>query len=101
MSGGSMSRKYRKRSHKHTLTKHHRLPRSVGGTNHPDNISYVPCYHHEAWHTLFSNLDAPTICAIINQKWLDPNYEFVCRNKLTKEIVCVRRANTTGDLFAE
>lgn len=91
-----MSRKYRKRSHKHSLTKHHRLCRSCGGTNHPDNISYVPCYHHEAWHTLFSNLDAPTICAIINQKWLDPQYMFVCVDKSTMEVVCERRASAFG-----
>lgn len=33
----------------------------MGGRNHRGNISWVPCYLHEAWHILFRNLPAPEI----------------------------------------
>lgn len=70
-----------KQKHKHALTKHHRKPTSIGGENDKRNISYVPRNQHEAWHLIFTNLSATTICAIINEKWIDPDYEFICRKK--------------------
>lgn len=63
------------------LHKHHRKPRSIGGDNRKENISLVIPDQHSAWHYLFKNYDAPTIAAIINTTWLDPNYEFVCVKK--------------------
>ena len=66
---------------KHKLHKHHRKPTSIGGTDDPHNISFVPYNQHNAWHLLFSNMTAQTICAIINEKWLNPEYEFVCRRR--------------------
>lgn len=72
-------RKERRRRAKNAgLHKHHRLPTSIGGANEDSNISYVVASQHRAWHTLFSNHTAHTICSIVNEKWLDPSYRFVC-----------------------
>lgn len=61
------------------LTLHHRKPTSIGGSRHNKrNHSMLPSKQHQAWHTLFSNLSAETICALINEKYLDPDFKFVC-----------------------
>lgn len=61
---------------------HHRKPTSIGGSRHNKrNHSILPVKQHQAWHTLFSNLTAETICALINEKYLDPAYEFICVKK--------------------
>lgn len=66
------------------LSLHHRKPTSIGGSRHNKrNHSMLPIKQHEAWHTLFSNLKAETICALMNEKYLDPDYKFVC-NKVNK-----------------
>ena len=60
---------------------HHRKPRSLGGTSESRNMSEVPSNKHEAWHTLFYNLRPPDIAHLINQYYLDPDYEFVVRRR--------------------
>lgn len=68
-----------KRDYDHQLTLHHRKPTSIGGHRHAErNKSLVPRIQHQSWHILFSNHTAPTICAIIVEKWLDPDYRFIC-----------------------
>ena len=72
------------RAEEQQLTLHHRKPTSIGGSRHNKrNHSYVPRNQHQAWHTLFSNHTAQTICAIINEKFLDSDYQFVCVKKNT------------------
>lgn len=61
--------------------RHHRLPRSRGGKNDKRNISFVPRVKHIAWHTLFENLSAQEIANIINDCWLDPKYQFICKER--------------------
>lgn len=63
------------------LHKHHRRPSSIGGTNRDANISLVCRDKHEAWHRLFRNHEADEIARIINETWLDPDYEFVVVKK--------------------
>jgi hypothetical protein len=58
-------------------TKHHRKPRSLGGTNSKANISIVPRNKHEAWHLLFSNLTPEQIAEVMNYFWVDPDYFMV------------------------
>jgi len=68
-----------KRRYDHQLTTHHRKPTSIGGARFADrNKSEVPRIQHQSWHILFSNHTAPTICAIINEKWIDPDYKLIC-----------------------
>jgi hypothetical protein len=37
---------------------HHRRPSSIGGTDRPSNISYIPGEKHNAWHILVGNMNA-------------------------------------------
>lgn len=67
------------REYDHKLTLHHRKPTSIGGARHNvDNHSYVPRIQHISWHNLFSNHTAETICAIVNEKFLDNDYKLIC-----------------------
>lgn len=60
------------------LTKHHRKPRSLGGTSDSANISWVSNFQHQGWHAVASNHTAPTIAHLLNEKFLDPEYKFIC-----------------------
>lgn len=60
------------------LNRHHRKPRSLGGSSKDFNISLVPPESHAAWHKLFKNYEPDVIATIINETWLDPDFEFVC-----------------------
>jgi hypothetical protein len=66
-----------RRNRPNDLTRHHRRPRSIGGTNTPSNISMVPRHQHEAWHELFQNWDVHRIAKFINDRYLDSEYELV------------------------
>jgi hypothetical protein len=63
-------------------SRHHLRCRSNGGELLDDkgrmNISVVRQVDHDHWHALFSNLLPETICEIINKKWLDQRWKFVC-----------------------
>jgi hypothetical protein len=63
---------------RHELTRHHLQCRSNGGSNKDSNISMVPRNQHQFWHGLFSNMLPPTICHIINDKWLDRRWKLIC-----------------------
>lgn len=60
---------------------HHRKPRSLFGDSSDRNMSHVSISKHRAWHTLFSNFTPETIARIINEKYLDPDFEFVVQRK--------------------
>jgi len=68
---------------KGNTSKHHRKPQSQGGDDSERNISVVNQGKHEAWHRLFSNLHPEIIAIIINQVYLDPDYEFIVRERST------------------
>jgi hypothetical protein len=58
--------------------KHHRKCRSNGGSNAQSNIAYVGENEHRAWHLLFfKNYTAHKIAEIINEHWIDPQFEVV------------------------
>ena len=68
--------------HRHRfMTVHHRKPRSIGGSNYPRNKSMLPLKLHRAWHDLFKNMRPEEIAALINLRYLDPDYEFVVKMK--------------------
>ena len=67
------------------ITKHHRNPRSRGGTSNVKNISLVDYDDHVAWHKLFDNYSPETICRMINDVWLDPRYEFIVQKRQRKK----------------
>lgn len=63
------------------MTKHHRKCRSNGGTDSPKNISIVSEKSHQAWHTIFQDMNPEEIAQVINSVWLDPAYYFECRKR--------------------
>lgn len=71
----------KKRKKFNTPSRHHRLCKSLNGSNDDRNISIVPTKKHQAWHTLFGNMTAEMICKEINKVWIDPDYEILCRKK--------------------
>lgn len=44
--------------HPREMDRHHRLPRTRGGSNRPCNISIVERKLHVAWHKLVGNMNA-------------------------------------------
>jgi len=50
-------------------SRHHRLPTSRGGTDHPSNISIVPEKQHRAYHYLFVNMTAEELITEFNAKY--------------------------------
>lgn len=59
------------------MDKHHRLPRSRGGSNSPHNISIVERKLHRAWHMLVGNMTADEAAAMLTDTWIDPDYYLV------------------------
>jgi hypothetical protein len=69
------------------LTKHHRLPRKLGGESTRENISFVPEKLHQAFHLLFGANSAEKIAQELNDNWVDPNYVMVAVPKNCLPIV--------------
>lgn len=60
---------------------HHRKCKSHGGDSSPGNLVQVPDKKHQAWHLLFQNHPVSVIANIINQTWLDPDFELIVRRR--------------------
>ncbi len=58
---------------------HHRRPKSIGGTDAPSNISFVPAKLHKCWHTLFGNMNAFQIKDELNQWFAPKRKRVVCK----------------------
>lgn len=59
---------------------HHRRPRSLGGSNAPSNISYIPTKKHMAWHVLVGNMNAYQIAECLNACTQKPkNVSITCQ----------------------
>ena len=63
-------------------TKHHRKARSLNGSDHPNNISWVPANKHRAFHLLFGAGEVHEIVGILNNVWLDPAWEVVVQPRM-------------------
>ena len=59
------------------IDKHHRLPRSKGGSNSNSNISLVRKDLHVAYHKLFGNATPEEVAEILNKVWIGPAYKLV------------------------
>lgn len=71
------------------MDRHHRLPRSRGGSNEARNISIVERKLHQAWHLLVGNMNATEAARMLSDTWIDPDFYFVAvpRHKKT----CLKR----------
>jgi hypothetical protein len=70
-------------------SRHHRKPKSLGGTAEPTNIVRLPHKKHVAFHLLFQNWNVTRIVEELNRFYIDPNYEIIARRK----DVCSAQAN--------
>lgn len=68
------------------VDRHHRRPRSRGGSNDASNISIVRRGDHKAYHRLFGNMLPDEMAAMLTDTWIDPDYYMVAvpRNKKHK-----------------
>lgn len=62
-------------------TKHHRRPRVLGGNGEKRNISIVPDHLHKAYHLLFGEGNPHRIAYLLNEYYIDPDYEVVIRRR--------------------
>jgi len=58
-------------------SRHHRVPHSKGGSNHPPNTIKVPHHLHVAYHVLFGTMTPQEIAEELNSRWIDPKYKFL------------------------
>ena len=63
------------------LTQHHRKCRINGGKSNKRNISIIPRKQHQAWHIITGTLQPEEIAKLLNEIYLDPDYEFKCIKK--------------------
>ena len=70
-----------KRHAKVAKNKHHRMPKSLGGSDEDSNISSVTIVKHQAYHLLFSNGTPYDIASILNNIWIPSNYELIVRRR--------------------
>lgn len=68
----------------HAYHKHHRKCRSRGGKNDKRNISIVQQNQHVAYHILFRNMEPEEIAKLLNDVWINPDYELIARKKDAK-----------------
>ena len=65
-----------KRKRHTSLTKHHLIPTSRGGSNHPDNLIRVKDTKHQAYHTLFENALPHEAVKILVEQWFYTDKDF-------------------------
>ena len=61
--------------------RHHRKCKVNGGTYAKGNISRVKMDDHFAFHLLFGTRDAYGIAKILNETWIDRDFELIVRRK--------------------
>jgi len=61
---------------KHSLSEHHRKPRSLGGSSDKRNLIRIKENCHRAWHLLFQAKNPQEIAQLINSIYLDPDWKF-------------------------
>jgi len=63
-------------------SRHHKKMRCHGGGDDLRNISNIPQKWHRAFHTIFGNFETHTIMTMMNELFIDPDFEFVLRRKV-------------------
>ena len=66
---------------KKPVGRHHRRPRSHGGSDEPKNISLVPVHQHRAYHCIFANYLPEQVAQILTDVWIDPDYIMIAVHK--------------------
>ena len=61
------------------IERHHRLPRSRGGTDSfpPGNVVNIEQTIHRAWHRIVGNMTADEVAAMLTDHFIDPRYYLI------------------------
>jgi hypothetical protein len=61
------------------MERHHRLPRSRGGTDTfpPGNVVNMEQDIHRAWHKIVGNMNAEEVAAMLTDHFIDPRYYLI------------------------
>ena len=57
------------------MPRHHRKPKAMDGSDHPNNISTVSKVKHRAYHSLFKHGNPHHVADVLNKVWIDPEYK--------------------------
>ena len=68
------------------IERHHRRPRSRGGTNHHRNISHVRQGEHRAFHQLFGAMLPDEVASLLTDVWIDPDFYMVALPRKRKKV---------------
>jgi hypothetical protein len=63
------------------MTKHHRKPKSKGGSDAPENISIVPKKKHAYFHALFGTKSPQQIADYLTNVWIDSSFKIIAIKK--------------------
>ena len=63
------------------IVKHHRKMKKNGGDDSPRNIVKIPRKMHDAFHMLFGHRTTREIADLLNEVYLDPNWELLAVEK--------------------
>lgn len=74
-------RQEQRKERKQAVDRHHRKPRSMGGGNKSQNISWVRKHYHRAYHLLFGTGDPVIVAQVLNEVWIDPSYMLVVKRR--------------------
>jgi hypothetical protein len=77
----SRNKQYKKRMREQGYDRHHRKPRSRGGSNHPSNLVWVKKEQHVAFHRLFGNATPQEVARILNETWIDNDWQLIAIKK--------------------
>lgn len=83
------------------VVRHHRVPRSRGGSDHTCNISIVRERDHKAFHRLFGNMLAEEVAAMLTDTWIDRDYYLVAVPRKKKSPKKRRKRKYCTDCQAE
>lgn len=72
--------------------KHHRRPKSRGGSNNHPNCVVVPRDRHKLWHLMWHNYTVEEIKTELETLWLDPDWTIIL---VPKRFVASHRGKCT------
>lgn len=69
------------------IVRHHRLPRSRGGTDNfpPGNVVNIEQEIHRAWHKVVTNMTAKEIAKMLSDHLIDPRYYLIAVPRKRKQ----------------
>ena len=96
-------KKYKSPRNGRVIERHHRLPRSRGGTDTfpPRNVVNIEQDIHRAWHRVVTNMTAQEVAKMLSDHLIDPRYYLVAIPRKRKCCKNPRKRRYCTDCQAE